>query len=155
MWQCACISLSYCLLWWLVENQIMFFGGMKYDSCEWRQGCLPRYLQSSQRGWPWPWPWWGGSILDRPRTDAGTEPSDPLPLGASAPCQKRTQPAVFLSPPEACGQIEWLGKETDGQKHTWVHRDSHRHKRVARFPHAQNTKGPTLWEVYFTSVFQQ
>lgn len=85
---------------------------------EWRQRCLPRYLQSSQRGWPWPWPWWGGSISDRPRTDDGTEPSDPLPPGASAPCQTRTRPAVFPSRPEASGQIWWLGKETDRQRTT-------------------------------------
>ena len=89
---------------------------------ELRQCCLPRYLRSSQRGWPWPWPWWGGSISDRPRTDAGTELSDLLPRGACAPCRTRTQPAVSPSPPGASGQNEWLGKETDRQKqHTLVH----------------------------------
>lgn len=53
-----------------------------------------------------------------PHTDAVTEPSDPLPLGACAPSQTRTQPAVSLSLPEASGQNEWLGKETRMNTHT-------------------------------------
>lgn len=82
------------------------------------QCCLPLYRQSSQRGWPWPWPWWGGSSLDRPRTDVGTEPSGPQPLDACAPGQTRTPPAVSPSRLEAFGRSGWLGDKTHGHKRT-------------------------------------